>query len=209
MLLYHIFRTRTVIYCVWNHTSLKTCTWCLLSGLGTRLKGPFPQSWVERRAFSVHVWCLLGLAVAAEGVQPANPASPAVARELMQLEVKGSLHLQSAMGCRSWRMVNLSLLFPCCREVGSSPFSRHTMNAVGVQSPQGSTKGSHQSLHWVQDTNVPLTVSHHCLPGQMSVSSLLQWLGVPASCEPLAFWLLLIPLLLCSPGLEGFSHRRI
>lgn len=38
--------------------------------------------------------------------------------------------------------------------------------------------------HTKDDAN---TVPSHCLPGQMSTSSLLEWLGVLASCEPLAF----------------------
>lgn len=51
----------------------KKCTQCLLSGVGTRLKGSFLQGWVEHRAFELHVGCLLGLTMASEGVQPTNP----------------------------------------------------------------------------------------------------------------------------------------
>lgn len=139
VLLHHIFRMRTAIYCVWNHTSLKTSTWCLLSGLGTRLKGLFLQGWVERRAFGLHVWCLLGLAVAAEGVQPMNPTSPVVARELKQLEVKGSHRLQELTDGKLVSALPLlqrdgqqSLLQAHCECSGGSEPSEHYQRLILV-----------------------------------------------------------------------------
>lgn len=88
---YHIFRIRIVIYCVWNDTSLKKCTRCLLSGLGTRLKGALLQGWVEQllsfwASYLMPAgWCDLGLAMTSEGVQPTNSPCPVVATELMWL----------------------------------------------------------------------------------------------------------------------------
>lgn len=190
VLVYRTFRITAVIYCLWNHTSPKPCTWCQLSGLGTRLKAFFPQGSTESRAYGLHVWGLLGLAVAAEEAQPANPALPVVTRELIALEAKGSLRPQSAMGFRSWRTVNLPL--PRVLQRGGQ---RSLPQAHCECSWASEPSGQYQRLtpasagRSEDDAN---TASSHCLPGQTSASSLLERLGVPASYEPLAFYLLLI-----------------
>ena len=52
---------------------------------------------------------------------------------------------------------------PAAEGRGNSRFSRHSVNAVGIQSPQGVTKGKAQPLHWVQDaiaTLMMLTLFH-------------------------------------------------
>lgn len=104
--------------------------WCLLSGVGTRLKVPFLPGWVEHRAFELHVCCLLGLAMASEGVQPTNSPCPAVAQNWCDLvtthtcsqpwaaEVEG---LQSCLclSCCKWGAL-LQALCECCGDSETS-----------------------------------------------------------------------------------------
>jgi len=110
-------------------------------------------------------------------------------------------------------MVNMPLPLPCCRGAGQQSLLQAQCECSGDSEPSGRYQRQSPALtlgagryRYSDDAN---TVSRHCLPGQMSVSSLLQRLGVPASCEPLAFHLLLIPVLLCCLGPDCFGHKRI
>lgn len=147
---------------------------CLLSGVGTRPKDPFLPGWVEHRAFELHVWCLLGLAMASDGIQPTNSSCPVVATELMWLGHRQFTPTVSP-GLSKWRDHKPA---STCPDTGGEPFSRDFVNAVGVQRPRGAQPCDCTECRTLISPDLPNTVSHHYLPGQKSISSLLQWLWV-------------------------------
>lgn len=129
-------------------------------------------------------WSDLGLAMASEGVQPTNSPCPVVATELMFLVI-GSVHLQSAMGCRSWGTANLPLLVLTqmgCPSPGTL-WMLWRFRALGAEPKAHPCDCTECRTLIISD--LANTVSRHYLPGQTSISSLLQWLWV--ICGSLAF----------------------
>lgn len=146
---YHIFQVRSEIYCVWNYTSLKKSTDVSSQGWAQGWKSLSCQAKLSTELLSsMSDACWGWLWHLKESSPLTRPAQQWHRTDVTwsQLTPAVSPGLPKLRDCK---------VASACPAAEGVPFSRHFVNAVGVQRPWGRAKGSTLWLHWVRDTYHP------------------------------------------------------